>query len=119
MDWPLCKLESFEFVLSGGSQVAWRRSAVEGVRAPAVRVFVSRSSLGTMRKVYSGLGGAVEVQPLRFAEHELDAEAVLSMMAVEDSESAPLYMHRVLVRPTILWPCSSRLNVASHTEYYA
>ena len=41
-------------------------------------------------------------KPLLFNENELDAEAVMSMMAVGGSESAPLYMHRVLVSLTAI-----------------
>jgi len=36
------------------------------------------------------------VEPLLFTEDELDAQAFLSMMAVESSESAPLYMQVLL-----------------------
>ena len=42
------------------------------------------------------------MKPLLFNENELDAEAVMSMMAVGGSESAPLYMHRVLVSLTAI-----------------
>lgn len=72
-------------------------SDVPGVRPPVVRVYVSRSSLMTMRKVYAPLGRKVIVQPLVFSERELDADAILSMMAVGSSDSPPLYMQRVLV----------------------
>ena len=37
------------------------------------------------------------VVPLYFSEEELDAEAFLSMMAVESSENAPLYVQIILV----------------------
>lgn len=68
----------------------------QGVNVPPVRVFVSRSSLNTMRAVYAPLGDNVTVEPLLFSEAELDAEAFLSMMAVS-SESAPLYVQIILV----------------------
>lgn len=69
----------------------------DGFEPPVVRVFVSRSSLKTMRKVYSALGSRVVVKPLIFTEEELDAEAFLTMMAVDSSESVPLYVHVILV----------------------
>ncbi|KAI0796532.1 hypothetical protein C8Q75DRAFT_198887 [Abortiporus biennis] len=68
----------------------------KGVDAPSVKVYVSRSSLKTMKNVYSSLGPRVTVEPLVFAESELDAQAFLSMMAVTSSESAPLYMQVIL-----------------------
>ncbi|KAI0363570.1 hypothetical protein BV20DRAFT_1126210 [Pilatotrama ljubarskyi] len=78
-------------------EAAWlAQTTIEGVRPPTVRVYVSRSSLATMRAAYSRLGGTVAVEPLRFSDKELDAEAILSMMAVGSSDSAPLYMQRIL-----------------------
>ena len=71
--------------------------AHQGVRTPPVKVYVSKSSLQTMRAVYSDLGSHVTVEPLMFSEAELDAEAFLSMMAVGSSESAPLYVQMILV----------------------
>ncbi|EIW61790.1 uncharacterized protein TRAVEDRAFT_44610 [Trametes versicolor FP-101664 SS1] len=78
-------------------EAAWLgQSDVNGVRPPAIKVYVSRSSLSTMRATYAPLGKAVTVQPLLFSEKELDAEAVLSMMAVGSSDNAPLYIQRIL-----------------------
>lgn len=72
-------------------------SYIDGARPPKIKVFVSRSSLARMRRVYSVLGDKVVVEPLRFSESELDAESILSMMAVGSmSDSAPLYMQRIL-----------------------
>ncbi|KZP24515.1 hypothetical protein FIBSPDRAFT_856704 [Athelia psychrophila] len=68
----------------------------QGVRTPPVRVFVSRSSLNTMRAVYAPLGSGVVVEPLLFSEAELDAEAFLSMMSVSGSDGAPLYIQIIL-----------------------
>lgn len=68
-----------------------------GGSLPNVSVFVSSSSLNTMRGIYSHLGDHVSVKPLKFAEKELDSEAFRAMMAVGSSESIPLYMHTVLV----------------------
>ncbi|EGO01860.1 hypothetical protein SERLA73DRAFT_49276 [Serpula lacrymans var. lacrymans S7.3] len=67
-----------------------------GVHPPPVHVYVSRSSLNTMKTVYAPLGNRVRVEPLLFTEEELDAQAFLSMMAVGSSESAPLYIQVVL-----------------------
>jgi hypothetical protein len=50
-----------------------------------------------MRAVYARLGKNVIVEPLLFHNSELDAAAILSMMAVGSSESAPLYMQIILV----------------------
>ncbi|KAJ2930192.1 hypothetical protein H1R20_g6880, partial [Candolleomyces eurysporus] len=49
-----------------------------------------------MKKVYEPLGKKVVVEPLYFKRKELDAHAVLSMMAISSSESAPLYMQIIL-----------------------
>ncbi|KAG2751063.1 hypothetical protein P692DRAFT_20831735 [Suillus brevipes Sb2] len=79
------------------SEAAWVGvPSMEGVRTPKVRVFVSKSSLNTMKAVYAPLGKNVEVVPLLFNETELDAQAFLSMMAVGSSDSAPLYIQIVL-----------------------
>ncbi|KAI0332440.1 hypothetical protein GY45DRAFT_1352709 [Cubamyces sp. BRFM 1775] len=78
-------------------EAAWiGQTQIEGVQTPTIRVYVSRSSLNTMRAAYAPLGSRVMVEPLLFSSAELDAEAVLSMMAVGSSDSAPLYMQRVL-----------------------
>lgn len=81
-------------------EAAWLATTTRlDVIPPVVRVFVSRSSLNTMRAIYAPLGQKVTVEPLYFSEAELDAQAFLSMMAVGSSESAPLYVQTVLVRP--------------------
>ena len=54
-----------------------------------------------MRQVYSALGNNIEVKPLFFSPGELDAAAFLSLMAVNSSDSAPLYMQIVLVRKPV------------------
>lgn len=82
------------------SEVAWLASTSRDIdlEMPDVRVFVSPSSINTMRSVYlNALGKKVDVQPLYFTESELDAQAILSMMSVNSSDSAPLYMQLVLV----------------------
>ncbi|KAG6371854.1 hypothetical protein JVT61DRAFT_8851 [Boletus reticuloceps] len=81
------------------SEAAWvgvPSSANPNIKTPPVRVYVSKSSLNTMKAVYAPLGKHVKVMPLLFNESELDAEAFLSMMAVGHSESAPLYIQTVL-----------------------
>ncbi|KAI0952581.1 hypothetical protein AcV7_008333 [Taiwanofungus camphoratus] len=79
------------------NETAWLGCAnLSHVRSPPVTVFVSRSSLQTMKKVYAPLGKNITVEPLLFSGKELDAEALLSMMAVGSSDSAPLYMQTVL-----------------------
>ncbi|OCH90737.1 hypothetical protein OBBRIDRAFT_834829 [Obba rivulosa] len=97
---PLCGLV-LHFSEGGSNarpnEAAWLgRAAMAGVIAPSVRVYVSRSSLRTMKQVYAPLGDRVQVRPLLFTEAELDAEAFLSMMAVGSSESAPLYVQTML-----------------------
>ncbi|KAG6903380.1 hypothetical protein C0995_013133 [Termitomyces sp. Mi166 len=79
------------------SEAAWlAMSSDSDVEPPEVRVFVSQSSLNTMRTVYAPLGDHVIVEPLTFSESELDAQAFLSMMAVGSSDSAPLYIQAIL-----------------------
>lgn len=68
-----------------------------GVKTPPVTVYVSRSVLNRMRRIYAPLGDNITVEPLLFTEDELDAQAFLSMMSVESSDSAPLYMQVFLV----------------------
>jgi len=78
-------------------EAAWLGKAkFHGLRIPPVRVYVSGSALGTMKRAYAPLGENVTVEPLLFTESELDAEAFLSMMAVDSSERAPLYMQVIL-----------------------
>ncbi len=85
------------------NETAWLSSSVSShVTGPPVRVFVSRSSLHTMRTVYAPLGDRVTVEPLFFKSSELDAAAILSMMAVGSSDSAPLYMQIILVN-LLMW----------------
>lgn len=80
-------------------EAAWlARPKYRGVQVPPTRVYVSRSVLNRMRRIYKPLGESVIVEPLLFTEDELDAQAFLSMMAVESSDSAPLYMQVLLVR---------------------
>jgi len=71
-------------------------SQADSVNPPRVRVFVSNSSLNTMKAVYAPLGSNVTVEPLLFSESELDAQAFLSMMAIGSSDHVPLYMQTVL-----------------------
>ncbi|KDQ29197.1 hypothetical protein PLEOSDRAFT_1112157 [Pleurotus ostreatus PC15] len=78
-------------------EVAWLAvSKFRTVKPAPVKVYVSPSSLNTMRTVYAPLGGQVQVVPLCFTEAELDAEAFLSMMAVGSSGGAPLYIQIIL-----------------------
>ncbi|KAH9849873.1 hypothetical protein C2E23DRAFT_870336 [Lenzites betulinus] len=72
------------------------RSDVPGITPPEIKVYVSRSSMATMRRAYAPLGSRVKMRPLLFSESELDAEAVLSMMSVSSTDSAPLYIQRIL-----------------------
>ncbi|KAF8803657.1 hypothetical protein BYT27DRAFT_7144034 [Phlegmacium glaucopus] len=79
------------------NETAWlSKSLSSHVAGAPVHVYVSRSSLQTMRAVYARLGENVVVEPLFLKNSELDAAAILSMMAVESSESAPLYMQIIL-----------------------
>lgn len=86
------------------SEAAWLSSSLSShVDGVPVRVYVSRASLQTMKVVYSRFGDKVTVEPLYLQNSELDAAAILSMMAVGSTESAPLYMQIILV-----W-CSSNV----------
>lgn len=78
-------------------EAAWvATSENPGIKTPKVRVYVSKSSINTMRAVYAPLGNKVTVEPLLFDKNELDAQAFLSMMAVGSSENAPLYVQGML-----------------------
>ncbi|KAF4619953.1 hypothetical protein D9613_005364 [Agrocybe pediades] len=79
------------------NETAWiSRSLSSYVSGPPVRIYVSKSSLQTMSAVYAPLGDRVVVEPLLLKNSELDASAVLSMMAVGSVDSAPLYMQIIL-----------------------
>ena len=69
----------------------------KGIETPKVDVYVPKSSILTRTRVYAPLGENVTVSPLLFDETELDAEAFLTMMAVDSLESAPLYIQIVMV----------------------
>ena len=56
-------------------------SQSEGIKTPKVNVYVPKSSLRTRTRAYKPLGGNITVSALLFVETELDAEAVLTMMA--------------------------------------
>ncbi|KAI9447790.1 hypothetical protein H4582DRAFT_25626 [Lactarius indigo] len=71
-------------------------STVNNAKPPPVVVYVAPSSLKRMEQVYSRLGANVQVKPLYFSPSELDAAAFLSLMAVNSSDNAPLYMQTVL-----------------------
>ncbi|KAH9938514.1 uncharacterized protein B0H18DRAFT_1091200 [Fomitopsis serialis] len=71
-------------------------AADPSIETPRVRVYVSKSSLKTMRGVYAPLGDSITVEPLLFSKEELDARAFLSMMAIGQSDHVPLYMQTVL-----------------------
>ena len=91
-------------------EAAWlAKPKYHGVQVPPVRVYVSRSVLNRMRRIYAPLGEHVTVEPLLFTEDELDAQAFLSMMSVESSDSAPLYMQVFLVSR------QTRFTYPSHT----
>ncbi|KAF5369965.1 hypothetical protein D9758_001180 [Tetrapyrgos nigripes] len=84
---------------SNPCEAAWvGLSDDRSVKPPPVKVYVSKSSLETMKNVYRPLTtrGNVTVEPLLFQESELDAQAFLSMMAVGSSASAPLYVQIIL-----------------------
>ncbi|KAF8264963.1 hypothetical protein EI94DRAFT_404699 [Lactarius quietus] len=71
-------------------------STVNNAKPPPIVVYVAPSSLKRMRQVYSRLGNNIEVKPLFFSPSELDAAAFLSLMALNSSDHAPLYMQTVL-----------------------
>ena len=75
----------------------------ESFRTPPVVVYVSKSSLKKMEKIYGQLHN-VKVETLRFSEEQLDASGLLTLMAVgSSSENAPLYIQTVLVRLRVLY----------------
>lgn len=99
-------------------EAAWlAKSKYRGVQVPPAKVYVSRSVLNRMRRIYKPLGENVIVEPLLFTEDELDAQAFLSMMAVESSDSAPLYMQVFLVRkPDLHIQTTVIYNVTEHSQ---
>lgn len=88
-----------------------------GVQVPPVKVYVSRSVLNRMRRIYAPLGDNVTVEPLLFTEDELDAQAFLSMMSVESSDSAPLYMQVFLVgEPYVSGPAALICDIPEYSQ---
>jgi hypothetical protein len=81
-------------------------------KPPKVKVYVSPASLETMKHAYCTIGDHVSVVPLRFTESELDAQAFISMMAVGNTDSAPLYMQIVFVRTDII-------TIRNHYDLYS
>ncbi|KAG6832927.1 hypothetical protein H0H92_004811 [Tricholoma furcatifolium] len=74
-------------------EAAWLAiPSIPGITPPEVRVYVSPSSINTMRALYAPLGSNIVVKPLTFSESDLDAEAFFSMMSVGSSETPPLYI---------------------------
>lgn len=93
------------------NETAWLgHSSVSGVQVPPVHVYVSQSSLQTMRKVYAPLGNNVHVEPFLLSESELDAEAFQAMMAVGSSDSAPLYVQTIRVSSMAYQTCIGTLT---------
>jgi hypothetical protein len=86
----------------------------KGIEAPKVNVYVPKSSLETRKRVYAPLGANITVAPLLFDESELDAEAFLTMMAIESLDSAPLYIQIVMV---CLFPY--KLDTSTDTKVFA
>lgn len=86
------------------SEAAWLACPVDRtVTAPRVVVYVSPSSLATMRSVYARVSPRIVVEPLLFRRSELDAKAFLSLMAIQgSSDSAPLYMQTILVSSSLI-----------------
>ena len=99
-------------------EAAWLgKPKYHGVKVPPVRVYVSRSVLNRMRRIYAPLGENVTVEPLLFTEDELDAQAFLSMMSVESSDSAPLYMQVFLVgKPYLSTPDTLIYDRPEHSQ---
>ncbi|KAH9927147.1 uncharacterized protein BXZ73DRAFT_90829 [Epithele typhae] len=76
---------------------ARRRPPRPGARATGARARVRVGAAGDGGGVRAAAGAVASVEPLRIAEAELDAQGILSMMAVGDSaQGAPLYMQTVL-----------------------
>lgn len=101
MDKPLCGLV-LHFGEGGPesqpSEATWLGSPLTAdVGVPKIVVYVSPSSVKTMRKVYARVGPHVTVHPLVFNQAELDAKAFMSLMSIGSSDDAPLYMQTVLV----------------------
>lgn len=73
--------------------------AAIGVQVPQITVFVSPSSLNTMRNVYARFGNKVTVHPLYLSEAELDAESFKALMGISLTDAnPPLYMQIIMVR---------------------
>lgn len=66
------------------------------VTPPDVLVFCSPSNITSVTKSYNAFGGGAKVFPLYFLEEDVDATSLLSLMAISESGTMPLYMHMVL-----------------------
>lgn len=105
---------------SGPCEAAWIGVANHpSVSVPPVKVYVSKSSLNTMKSVYASLmqRGNVVVEPLIFDESELDAQAFLSLMAVGSANNAPLYVQIILVSDSQLYHNQCLSNIHCSQSY--
>lgn len=67
------------------------------LETPPVTVFCSPAALKGMIKSYGRtFGSKVKVFPLYFLESEIDVASLLSLMAVNENGSMPLYLHSVM-----------------------
>jgi hypothetical protein len=79
-------------------EASWLGVPSSGVKVPPVKVFVSSSSIETMKAVYGKISNRIQVEPLYFTEAELDAESFKSMMGISLTEAnPPLYVQIILV----------------------
>lgn len=88
------------------------------ILVPKVKVYVSPSQITTMKVLYKKeFGNLVEVLPLKFAHCELDAQAFLSLMAVNSGAEPPLYVQIILVsKPDVGYTLWSRQLTSCSSE---
>ncbi|KAF8459789.1 hypothetical protein BDZ91DRAFT_665275, partial [Kalaharituber pfeilii] len=79
--------------VSGGPGAA-ADAATAGPRVRSVTVLVSPSNYHNLKAAYSQIP-RVKVYPLKLRAHDLTVSTMLTLMSVDQSESAPLYMAQV------------------------
>lgn len=71
-------------------------SKVEGIDPPSVYVLCSPSNYAATCKLYQDQTRCKKIYPLYFTEEDIDAQSLLSLMAIDENGHMPLYMQVVM-----------------------
>lgn len=71
-------------------------SKFQGIDPPSVYVLCSPSNYAATKKLYQDQTQCKNIYPLYFTEEDIDAQSLLSLMAIDESGHMPLYMQVVM-----------------------